>query len=120
MRASFAALAVLATTLAGLAGCALIPTPAAPAAPQAPTETDTSFEAISKRYLNEMMALTPVNATALGDHRFDDRLDDVSAAGYQKRTVLAHELLAEIQALDARQLSRANQVDARWRGSAEA
>ena len=113
IRASLTILAVLATALAGLAGCALAPTPVTPPFPRAPTETDTSFEAISKRYLNEMMALTPVNATALGDHRFDDRLDDVSAAGYQKRTVLAHELLAQIQALDARQLSRANQVDAK-------
>ena len=104
---------ILATALAGLVGCAVAPAPAVPTSPQAPTETDMSFEAISKRYLDEMMALTPVNATSLGDHRFDDQLDDVSAAGYQKRTVLAHELLAEIQALDARQLSRANQVDAR-------
>jgi uncharacterized protein (DUF885 family) len=104
---------ILATALAGLVGCAVAPAPAVPTSPQAPTETDMSFEAISKRYLDEMMALTPVNATSLGDHRFDDQLDDVSAAGYQKRTVLAHELLAQIQALDARQLSRANQVDAR-------
>lgn len=72
-----------------------------------------SFEAISKRYLNEMMALTPVSATSLGDHRFDTQLDDASASGYRKRTALAHELLAETQALDIRQLSRANQVDAK-------
>jgi len=104
---------ILATALAGLVGCVVAPAPPAPTTSQAPTETDMSFEAISKRYLDETMALTPVNATALGDHRFDDRLDDVSAAGYQKRTVLAHELLAEVQALDAGQLSRANQVDAR-------
>jgi len=104
---------ILATALAGLVGCVVAPAPPAPSTSQAPTETDMSFEAISKRYLDEMMALTPVNATALGDHRFDDRLDDVSAAGYQKRALLAHELLAEVQALDAGQLSRANQVDAR-------
>lgn len=106
-------LIILAAGLTALAGCVMTPAPVSPPSARAPTGTDLSFEAISKRYLDEMMALTPVNATALGDHRFDDRLDDVSAAGYQRRTVLAHELLAEVQALDAKQLSRANQVDAR-------
>ena len=59
-----------------------------------------------------MMALTPVNATSLGDHRFDHDLDDVSATGYERRAALAHELLGEVQALDQAELSRANQVDA--------
>ncbi len=29
-----------------------------------------------------MVELTPINATSLGDHRFDGKLDDVSAKGY--------------------------------------
>ena len=113
MRTALFALAVSAAALAGLSGCVVIPAPAPTTAPRTPTEADVSFEAISKRYLNEMMALTPVSATSLGDHRFDTQLDDVSAAGYQKRAALAHELLAQTQALDIRQLSRANQVDAK-------
>jgi uncharacterized protein (DUF885 family) len=113
MRTVLFALAVSAAALAGLSGCVIATAPALPPASQAPTGADVSFEAISKRYLNEMMALTPVNATALGDHRFDAQLDDVSAAGYEKRTALAHELLAQTQTLDIRQLSRANQVDAK-------
>ena len=113
MRTALFALAVSSAALAGLSGCVIAPAPAPLSAPQIPTEADVSFEAISKRYLNEMMALTPVNATSLGDHRFDSQLDDVSVAGYQKRTALAHELLAQTQALDIRQLSRANQVDAK-------
>ena len=44
---------ILATALAGLVGCAVAPAPAVPTSPQAPTETDMSFEAISKRYLDE-------------------------------------------------------------------
>jgi hypothetical protein len=97
--------AVLAT------GCATSPPPA-PAPPRTPTQADVSFEAISQRYLNEMMALMPVNATSLGDHRFDGELDDVSSAGYDRRAALAHELLLQLQALDTAELSRANQVDA--------
>jgi uncharacterized protein (DUF885 family) len=72
-----------------------------------------AFEAISQRYLGEMMALTPVNATSLGDHRFDAELDDVSSTGYDQRVALARELLLQLQALDDAQLSRANRVDAR-------
>jgi uncharacterized protein (DUF885 family) len=103
---------IFAAVVAALAGCAAPPPPATAAPPPAPTATDTTFEAISKRYLDEMVALTPVNATSLGDHRFDGELDDVSPAGYDRRAALAHELLGEVQALDSTELSRANQVDA--------
>jgi len=72
-----------------------------------------TFETIAKRFLDEMMALTPVNATSLGDHRFDSELDDVSAAGYGRRAALARELLTQLQSLDPTQLSRAHQVDKR-------
>jgi len=106
---------VFAAALAGLAGCAmLMPRPAeTPAPPSGPTATDIAFEALSKHYLDDMMALTPVNATSLGDHRFDGQLDDVSPKGYDRRGALAHELLGEVQGLAAAEMSRANQVDAR-------
>jgi uncharacterized protein (DUF885 family) len=109
--AARAAIYIIAAAIAGLAGCAS--TPPAPPVPRAPTAADMTFESISTRYLDEMVALTPVNATALGDHRFDGALDDVSAAGYGRRVALARELLAQLQGLDSTQLSRANQVDAR-------
>jgi uncharacterized protein (DUF885 family) len=104
---------MVAAAMAGLAGCVAAPPPAAPASPPGPTATDMTFAAISKRYLDEMVAQTPVNATSLGDHRFDDQLDDVSTAGYGRRAALAHELLGQVQALDSAELARANQVDAR-------
>ena len=107
----FATLAV--ALAAGFAGCVTTPPPAPAAQPRAPTESDMTFETISQRYLDQMTALTPVNATALGDHRFDDRLDDISVAGYDRRAALAHELLLQVQALDPAELSRAHQVDAR-------
>ena len=106
--------AAIAAVVASFAGCALSPSQV-PATPSqaAETQTDKALEVISRRYLDEMMALTPINATSLGDHRFDSELDDVSVAGYGHRAALAHELLMQLQALDAAQLSRANQVDAR-------
>jgi uncharacterized protein (DUF885 family) len=109
--AFFATVAV--ALAAGFAGCVATPPPATAPQPREPTESDMTFAALSQRYLDQVMALTPVNATALGDHRFDDQLDDVSVAGYDRRAALAHELLMQVQALDPAELSRANQVDAR-------
>ncbi|HZO23981.1 MAG TPA: DUF885 domain-containing protein [Steroidobacteraceae bacterium] len=71
------------------------------------------FNSLTARYLREMLALTPVSATVLGEHRYDAMLDDVSAAGFTRRAQLARELLAELQPLDLSKLSRAHQVDAR-------
>jgi uncharacterized protein (DUF885 family) len=49
---------------------------------------DSTLEAFFRRYLDERFALHPVDATALGDHRFDDKLDDLSPAALEKS--LAH------------------------------
>src|SRR6185312_7676700 len=105
------ALRMLIGLLAGaLAGCTVHPpTPPPPAQPSA---ADMSFDEISNRYLHDMLALTPVAATALGEHRYDGMLDDVSVAGNERRTGLARELLGQLEALDRGSLSRAHQVDA--------
>jgi uncharacterized protein (DUF885 family) len=58
-----------------------------------------------------MVPLTPVLATQLGDHRFDDQLDDIGPTARGERRTLARDLLAQLASIDARQLSRANQVD---------
>ncbi len=71
-----------------------------------------SFDEISNRYLQDMLALTPVAATALGEHRYDGMLDDISATGNERRTTLARELLTQLKGLDRSTLSRAHQVDA--------
>ena len=39
----------------------------------------TAFEALAAHYVDQWPALSPVNATSLGDHRFDHQMDDVSA-----------------------------------------
>jgi uncharacterized protein (DUF885 family) len=94
-----------------LASCApqaqRVPVPAGPSA------ADVAFEALSRRYFDEVLALTPVAATGLGDHRFDDELDDVSAAGRERRLALERDVLGALRAIDAAQLSRAYQIDAR-------
>jgi uncharacterized protein (DUF885 family) len=109
--------AALATAL--LAGCGPgSPAPstdtAAATSPAADvvSEADTAFAALSKRFLEEGLALSPVYATGMGDHRFDAELDDLSPEGRQKAVAWAQSLLADLAKVDASQLSRENQVDA--------
>jgi uncharacterized protein (DUF885 family) len=105
------ALCVVSAVIVGFAGCTVIQPP--PDFTNPPSAADVTFDEIAKRYLAEMLPLTPVQATSLGDHRYDGQLDDVSADGQARRVGLARELLARLQTLDIPQLSRAHQVDAR-------
>src|SRR4051812_45332621 len=96
--------------------CACAQTPPAPAPappPPAPALTpDQQFEALGQRYLLESQEQSPIGATSLGDHRFDDRLDDVSTAGWQSRLAFSELYLAALDPIDRARLSRPNQVDA--------
>jgi len=87
-----------------------MPQPSIP--PAEPSAADVAFEALSRRYFDEVLALQPVYATGLGEHRFDDLLDDVSAEGRTRALTLERELLEAVRALETQQLSRAYQVDA--------
>src|SRR5579862_1117498 len=104
-----AAWLLVATSL--LASCNMMPP--RPLAPTGPSAADVAFQKLTDRYLNGMLAFTPVAATELGDHRFDDRLDDEGPTARDQRTDFAHKLLADLTALDTTMLSRPNQVDAR-------
>ena len=97
-----------------LCACAPIPPKAEPPppAPPPPPTADQQFEALAQRYLREAPEHSPADATSLGDHRFDDRLDDVGAAGWQARLTFAEVYLAAHEPIDRSKLSRANQVDA--------
>src|SRR3982751_5106763 len=84
--------------------CACAPTPpradpVLPPSPPLPT-SDQQFDALAQRYLKEAPEQSPVGATGLGDHRFDDRLDDVSDAGWQSRLTFAELYLASLGAID--------------------
>ena len=110
---------LLATSLLALALAACQgPAPVPPAGAEAPTTQatsdaqDTAFAALSARFLDEGMALSPISATQVGDHRFDSEVDDLSAAGRQKSADWARALLADLDKVDAAALSRENQVDA--------
>ncbi|TYT25282.1 DUF885 domain-containing protein [Luteimonas viscosa] len=113
------AIALLACALAACSAQA--PTPPAPADTASAdsanaavaSQADATFADLSRRYLDEAMALSPVAATQIGDHRFDGEIDDLSAAGRAKADDFNRRMLAELDAIDLAALSRENQVDAR-------
>ncbi len=75
------------------------------------TAMDTRFEELSRKFLDEYPALSPVGATGLGDHRFDAQLDQVSDEARQKERQFYDRWLKDLAAVDRTQLSRDHQVD---------
>ncbi len=115
MRKTLLATALLA---AGLAACASAPATTASGEGASATEAaamspaDAKFAGLSRRWLDGWLALNPVNATQVGDHRFDDRLDQLDAPGRQRIVDFSKAMLGELDAIDVNALSRENQVDA--------
>jgi uncharacterized protein (DUF885 family) len=63
-------------------------------------------------YLDRYFRLRPYMATRLGDHRFDDQLDDLSAAARQRWVDLAQQTLTDLpHRVGYAQLSRNGQID---------
>ncbi len=77
----------------------------------APTE-DSKLADFFKAFLEEELRQRPLEATKQGDHRYDDRLDDVSAearAGWVRRY---RKTLADLPGhVDYKKLSRSSQID---------
>jgi len=107
---------VVASVLAAssLIGCGPSRGPAGPGPGHAAGKSaeDARFAELAHRWLDESMALSPIGATLIGDHRFDHEVDDVSPAGRAKRVEFARRTLAALHALDRGKLDRDDQVDA--------
>ena len=105
---------VLATALvAALCGCQPSASPAG-ATPNVQIQQDhnAQFAALSELALRQWMQHSPISATQIGEHRYDNRIDDVSAQGIAAGIEQTRALLAALEAIDTQQLSRDNQVDA--------
>jgi uncharacterized protein (DUF885 family) len=75
-------------------------------------ENDSEFAELARAYLDDRLARHPVEATRLGDHRFDARLADTSAEALaDERRALAG-FTARLAALRTSELSREHRVDA--------
>lgn len=88
------------------------PMNAQPSKAQDISAADQSLDAFFRAYLDADFELSPMRATRLGDHRFDQRLDDVSPAAREKRLELARRTLETLpQKVAFTELSRGAQVD---------
>ena len=58
-----------------LAACATSPPPRSP---------DAALNALVEEYFERQLELSPMNATAIGDSRYDDRLDDSTSPGFRE------------------------------------
>src|SRR5262245_41990981 len=82
------------------------------AAAAATTDDSAVLESFFKEYLDEHLRQRPLEATQLGDHRYDDRLEDLSRSSRERWLAHARKTLAELpKRVDYRKLSRSTQID---------
>lgn len=76
-----------------------------------PSVATEQFVRVAGRVLDGVLESQPELATQLGDHRFDDRLSDLSVEGVQARCALLTDALGALDDLDDTGLSVADRVD---------
>jgi len=73
---------------------------------------DGKLQDFFKNYLEQNFVQKPLDATALGDHRFDAQLDDITPTAREGWRALAKDTLAKLQKEIAyKKLSRDSQID---------
>jgi uncharacterized protein (DUF885 family) len=91
---------------------AVILTTVAPARASAQTSEEAKLNSFFTKYLEEHFRQQPLEATQLGDHRFDSALDDVSPAARDSWLALARRTLKELpRQADYKRLTREGQID---------
>jgi uncharacterized protein (DUF885 family) len=78
----------------------------------ADTDTPTAFAALARSTLDGLFERHPDLATTLGDHRFDDRLPDLSSTAAEEEARWVDVCLAKLDALDDASLRVDSRVDA--------
>jgi len=71
---------------------------------------DETLAALAAEYWDAGMELSPMSATLLGDHRFDDRINDLSAAGEEATNSRMQGYLDRAECIDPSGLSKADRV----------
>jgi len=74
---------------------------------------DKQFENLANKYIAELLEMNPEWATGLGEHAYDNRLNDYSLAGIKKSRDFNDSYLKELKKISFNKLSKVNNVDAR-------
>jgi uncharacterized protein (DUF885 family) len=104
-------IAIAMPVLVALAGCATVPADSTASEAAQPGDAQAAFAALSEDYIDTLTRLDPVQATQLGDHRFDGRLPDITSSGRAKERAEWVRLQRRLAQIDRAALSRDSQVD---------
>jgi uncharacterized protein (DUF885 family) len=80
----------------------------------ASNNAEKDFHAKTKEFIQEELRLFPEFATDLGDHRYDNRVDDASAAGIARVNAHAHRWKDIFGAIPSRSLTGPDEIDREW------
>jgi uncharacterized protein (DUF885 family) len=73
---------------------------------------EAKLNAAFRAYLDAWFQAEPLSATRLGDHRFDDRLDDITPEARARKVTLDRQTLADVtREIDPAKLSRDARID---------
>jgi len=72
---------------------------------------DAALNALVEEWFDKQLELSPMNATAIGDSRFDDRLDESTSPGFREKSLgIERAYLDRARAIDATQLSAESRI----------
>lgn len=77
------------------------------------SKADIDFERLATKYIAEYLEMNPESATQLGNHAYDNRLNDYSMNGVSKSRAFAEKYLNDLKKIRLAGLSKTNNVDAR-------
>ena len=89
----------------------LIPVVLGASCSMVPPSQDADFVSLANDFIEELLERYPEFATALGDHRFDGRLNDYTAEGVADAIAWNKRYLESLEAIDPSRLSPTNAVD---------
>jgi uncharacterized protein (DUF885 family) len=72
---------------------------------------DAALDALVEEYFDVQLELSPMNATSIGDSRYDDRLDETTSPGFREKTLAVERaFLDRAHLIDAARLSPAARI----------
>jgi uncharacterized protein (DUF885 family) len=89
------------------AGCGAPPADVPPSTPS----SDAVFTALVREYLADLYRRQPTQATNLGIHDYDDKIEDYSRAGVDSAVAAIRAFRERASAIDTKTLTAANQLD---------
>jgi uncharacterized protein (DUF885 family) len=81
------------------------------ATPPTTRSADAALEALVEEYFETQLELSPMNATAIGDTRYDDRLDETTSPGFREKVLgLQRAFLDRARRIEPAGLSSASRI----------